>query len=119
MVDCVVVFPAELQRIFLRDREHLAQRQVGQELTGAEERIPANIAIAIGALGLNVCRRVEPFSAVGVRDVRAANLVGPHGVEVRVQQRSVGDVDREGWIAIARRGQSSLSDQSGIEVTAG
>ena len=96
MVESVEILPPEFQGLAFRDDEILGQRKIKQVLRWSTERTFRRRAVTEGLLRGGVSTRIKPQVSVGIRDMRTRNDVGPHVVEIRIQQRSVGNERSEG-----------------------
>ena len=103
-VEGIVVFLAKLDRLSLGDGKDLTQRQIHEEGSRTDKGVPSSIPVAIEALRGGEGRWIKPLSAILICDVRVADFIRPHGIEVRVQQRCVTDIRRK------RRAGSDCSD---------
>src|SRR6185437_8425984 len=66
-----------------------------QEDSRPYKRVTSCIAVSIKALGRCECCWVKPPRTVRVRDVRIADLVRSHGIEICIQQRRIANISRE------------------------
>src|SRR5438094_267761 len=84
VIEGIEILPAEFQRLAFRNHEIFRQRQIKQILRRPTERALRSGTVAERLLWRSESSGIEPQVTVGVLDMRIANHVGPHVVEVRV-----------------------------------
>src|ERR1700757_2119842 len=95
MIQCIIIFPLELQRLAFRDSKDLSERKIHVEKTRAAQRISSHLALPPDILWSGIGVGIEPEIRVRISHVRIANLIGTILAEVRVEVKAARENRRE------------------------